>query len=188
MELPRRALEQWDSDIGRQRVGQGEKEDKHELSKGGNAGKTLARSMSLTGARALSTGTGEWWKRRKPLDFVHWHYLRMCIISLCTWEHTTGDILHMQESGQLTPVCNTVTCFLCWQKQGWYLDFGRAPRKWTHGQQFQNGWRCGTEIILRPNKCSKYLVLLKQQDCYASKGTSNKVRGQVQFVQWLCVR
>lgn len=118
MELPRRALEQWDSDVGRQRVGQGEKEDKHELSKGGNAGKTLARSMSLTGARALSTGTGEWWKRRKPLDFVHWHYLRMCVISLCAWEHTTGDILHVQESGQLTPVCNTVTCFLCWQKQG----------------------------------------------------------------------
>ena len=57
----------------------------------------------------------------------------------------------------------------------WYLDFERAERKWTHGQWFQNGWRYGTQIILRPNKFSKYLVLLKQQDCYVSKGTSNKV-------------
>lgn len=32
------------------------KKGKHELSKGGNARKTLARSVNLTGARALSTG------------------------------------------------------------------------------------------------------------------------------------
>lgn len=50
-----------------------------------------------------------------------------------------------------------------------------AEGKSTHGQEFQNGWRCGTQIILQANKCSKYLVLLKQQDCYVSKGTSNKV-------------
>lgn len=117
MKLPRRALEQWDSGVGRQRVGQGEKEGKHELSKGGNAGKTLTRSMNLTRARASSAGTGGWWKRRKPLDFVHQHYLRMRVISLCTWERTAGNILHVQESGQLTPVGNTGTCFLCWQRE-----------------------------------------------------------------------
>lgn len=55
------------------------------------------------------------------------------------------------------------------------MDFGRAESKWTRGQQFQNRWRCGTKIMLGPNKCSKYLVLLKQQDCYVSKGTSNQV-------------
>lgn len=39
-------------------MGQGEKEGKHELNKSGNAGKTLARSMNLTGARAWSTWMG----------------------------------------------------------------------------------------------------------------------------------
>lgn len=55
----------------------------------------------------------------------------------------------------------------------WTLEGLRASGL-THGQLFQNGWRCGTQIMLGPNKCSKYLVMLKQQDCYVSKGTSNK--------------
>lgn len=36
--------------------GMGRKKGEHELSKGGNAKKTLARSVNLTGARALPTG------------------------------------------------------------------------------------------------------------------------------------
>lgn len=68
-----------------------EKEGEHELNNG-KAGKILAGSMNLTGARGLSIGTEGWWHCS-----VHWLYLRMC-----TWEHTTGDILHVQEYGQLT--------------------------------------------------------------------------------------
>lgn len=80
-------------------MGQGEKESEDELNKSGHAGKALARSMNLSGIKALSIWTGGWRKRRNPSDFVHWHYMRMCIISLCTWECSTGDTSHVWECG-----------------------------------------------------------------------------------------
>jgi len=92
-------------------VKQDGKEGKHELSKGCNAGKTLTRSVNLIRAIVLSRGVGGWLKRMKPLDFVHWYYLRMRVISLCTWEHTARDILHVQESEQQTLTDYTGTCF-----------------------------------------------------------------------------
>lgn len=55
-------------------MGQGEKEGKHELNKSGDAGKALARSVILTGARVLSMWTGGWLKRKE--------FLRLCPLAL----------------------------------------------------------------------------------------------------------
>lgn len=153
------------------------KEGKHE--KGGNAVKLLTRPMNLIRAKPLRAGAEGWFKRRKHLDFVH--YLRMHVISLCTWEHTTRDILQVQESGQLTLVGYVGTCFLfsvvVWTSE-WPRGSGLMDSNFRMDRDVAHKY-CLDQINAQ-NSLAEAARLLCKQPIMSS--------GQMQFVQCLCVK